>query len=297
MKQFKRQLASIASPLLFAKYYKKRDVNWNKHKFACTISFDLDYSADCLALPTLIEDLDSKGIKASFACIGKWIERYPKEHALIIDSGHEIINHTYSHPDNDELKNSNRFDKISKGAQEFEIAKFEEVCEKVLSYKAVGFRAPHFGDLNNQNVYEILANREYLYSSGTNMTVTKSHGYPYFPSKMDFKIQDEQQENNYDVLELPIMSCPVHYFPVFDTTHCYHSNPPAHSKTGEFFSMFKKSIQQAEKYGLYANYYFDPKDTRNNPDFDLILDFVSKQDAWLATSEMVAKFYKKVNSI
>ena len=128
MKTLKRRIATIAAPFLFKKYFKNRKVNWNSKKFAVTISFDLDYSTDCIALPELVQELDSRNIKASFACIGKWIEKYPKQHSVILDSRHEIINHTYSHPDNHELKNFKRFDEISYAEQEKEIEMFEKIC-------------------------------------------------------------------------------------------------------------------------------------------------------------------------
>ena len=43
--------------------------------------------------------LERENIKATFFLVGQWIERYPDSVRQIVDAGHEIGNHSYSHVD------------------------------------------------------------------------------------------------------------------------------------------------------------------------------------------------------
>jgi chitin deacetylase len=45
----------------------------------------------------ILSILDSENVKATFFLIGEAIQEYPEETKKIIDAGHEIGNHTYSH--------------------------------------------------------------------------------------------------------------------------------------------------------------------------------------------------------
>jgi len=56
--------------------------------------------------------LEQYRLPASFACIGKWIEEFPEVHRGLVDKGHEIINHTYSHPDNEQLDPNRKFNEL-----------------------------------------------------------------------------------------------------------------------------------------------------------------------------------------
>lgn len=45
----------------------------------------------------ILEILDDKNVKATFFVVGKIFEKYPLEGEAIIENGHEIGNHSYSH--------------------------------------------------------------------------------------------------------------------------------------------------------------------------------------------------------
>ncbi len=45
----------------------------------------------------IIEELAKYDAKATFFCLGKNAEQYPDLHKLIVDNGHKVGNHTYSH--------------------------------------------------------------------------------------------------------------------------------------------------------------------------------------------------------
>lgn len=49
--------------------------------------------------PQLLDALKEKGVKASFFCVGMHVEKYPEVARRIVNEGHDIGNHTYSHKD------------------------------------------------------------------------------------------------------------------------------------------------------------------------------------------------------
>ncbi len=290
-----RKLVSAAAPLLFKHYFgaePRERVSWKGKKAAVTISFDPDYPEDVHGIPKLLEQLDSFGFRASFACVGKWIEAFPKIHEKILEAKCEIINHTLTHPNNELLNPDEFFNELDERKMEEEIAGFERVCKKLLDCKPEGFRSPHFGDLHSQSVYNVLERRGYLYSSSTNLTRTESRGFPYNPSKKDFL---KKTKPAYSLLELPVMSCPQHYFPVFDTWHCFRASPPAHFKKGEFPRLFARAVDYALEYGIYANFYFDPRDVFDLKDFTRALQLLNerKKDLWIAPSVEIARFWNQ----
>jgi peptidoglycan/xylan/chitin deacetylase (PgdA/CDA1 family) len=286
LRKIARNLIKPFVPIALDNYFSK---NKNKQKQGVTtISFDCDMPPDIDALPKLLELLNSHNIKSSFACIGKWIEKDPRVHRNILDGGHEIINHTYSHPNS--VFNDALFNKISEKEQKAEIVNFEKVCKKLLDYKPVGFRTPHLGNLHGQFVYPILEELGYLYSSSTTLTQTKSYGLPYFPSKENFLVSGNR---SYSVLELPLMVCPEHYFPIFDSWHCFRSNPPAHAKAGAFFETFEKAVSMVTNHNAVGTFYFDPADVANCKDFEDGLEFLCENKVRVKTCEWVARAWVK----
>ena len=152
-------LSSSMYPFFLKSYFKSGEdisTSESRKKTCFTLSFDCDYEEDIKALPDLLAKLESQNIKASFACIGKLIEKFPAQHRLILQHGHEIINHTYSHPAHEELDRVKSFNEISPEERKEEILKCHEVCKKVLNYEPGGFRVPHFGRAFTNDTYQIL---------------------------------------------------------------------------------------------------------------------------------------------
>ena len=47
--------------------------------------------------PWILGQLSNYGAKATFFCLGKNVEQYPDLFQMIVDAGHNVGNHTYSH--------------------------------------------------------------------------------------------------------------------------------------------------------------------------------------------------------
>ena len=130
---------------------------WLRKRAALTLSFDCDYSRDVGAFPHACDQLRAHDISASFAVVGLWVERYPDLHRSLVDAGHEIVNHTYSHPDNEEINPGRKFRLISREEKKEELVRAHEIIASVLGIECDGCRIPHFKDLFTPEIYGILA--------------------------------------------------------------------------------------------------------------------------------------------
>lgn len=92
--------------------------------------------------PKFLDLLKEKNIKATFFCIGKRIDKYPKIFQRIIAEGHSIGNHTYSHSNNTGFLSSSKMIE--------EIEKCDEVISKIGNIKTNFYRPP-FG-VTNPNI-------------------------------------------------------------------------------------------------------------------------------------------------
>lgn len=278
---FKRIIAKIA-PSYYTNYLFRNNASkmaWRGKKACFSLSFDLDYTRDILSLSPLLDILNSYQFKASFACIGKFIEKYPKEHLKIIEKGHEIINHTYSHPNNEELNPNRKFNKLTIKEQREEIIKCHKSCKDVLGYIPIGFRTPHFGNLHTKEVYAIIKELGYFYSSSVPAIKTSDFGLPFKTN---------------DIIEFPLSNCPKHPFAVFDTWHSLERGNGKHAKSDEFYNLFKKLIDIGIDANSYVNLYFDPQDVINFKGFKMALDYLEqrKGDIWIATyKDIFEKIY------
>jgi len=89
----------------------------------------------------ILEVLDKYQVKASFFCIGKNIENHPDVFRLILDKGHFIGNHTYSH--------TRAMGFLSTRRLIDEITRCDEICREIGGITPVTFRPP-FGIINPQ---------------------------------------------------------------------------------------------------------------------------------------------------
>jgi len=242
-----------------------------------TLSFDCDYEEDVKALPQILNMLEQYRIPASFACIGRWIEEFPELHRSILDKGHEIINHTYSHPDNEQLDPDRRFNELSWREKRGQIEKCHKVCRELLNYEPVGFRTPHFGRLFSEEDYQILRELNYLYSSSTRAVATPENGQPFLAKE--------------GILEFPLSSCPKHPFTIFDSWHTVSLRTPssAHRNNADFLKWFKRLVDLAITTRSYINVYWDPQDIIKVSSFEQVLKYLAdrRDKIWLATYSQI----------
>jgi peptidoglycan/xylan/chitin deacetylase (PgdA/CDA1 family) len=253
------------------------NINSNKISKTITISFDCDSAKDVKALPLLLETLSSFEVKASFACVGKLIEKYPKEHQLIIENKNELINHTYTHPFSEALGSHKRFDRLTMEEQKEEVIRCHRVCKTTLNYEPVGFRIPHFGIQYTDTIYSILSEIGYSYSSSILAVKSPTYGVPYTVN---------------EIVEFPLITCPRHPYQAFDTHHAFRSKITAH-KEEKFYEVFTKLIEFGIKRRMFINMYFDPQDVMHLNDFERCLEYL-KDRVDVETYNNISSTLKKV---
>jgi len=101
------------------------------------ISFDAAWGAELT--PQILDILDEYNVKATFFLVGFWVEKYPDRLQEIYKRGHEIGNHSQSHPHMSCLT----AEKVKE-----EIETVNERIEACIGVKPTVFRAP-FGDYND----------------------------------------------------------------------------------------------------------------------------------------------------
>lgn len=104
------------------------------------ISFDAAWGADYT--PTLLKILKENNIKTTFFLTGIWVRKYPEMVKAIAAAGHELGNHTTTHPHCNDLP-ENEFIK--------ELKENEEMIARLTGKRTRLFRPP-FGEYNNTNI-------------------------------------------------------------------------------------------------------------------------------------------------
>lgn len=114
-------------------------IHSNKQIKANEIAITFDDGPHPEFTPKVLDLLNKYNAKATFFCIGKYIEKHPEIVKTILDQGHTIGNHTYSH------ENSFGFYKTAKVVKDLE--KTNEIITKHFSLTPQLFR-PAFGVTN-----------------------------------------------------------------------------------------------------------------------------------------------------
>ncbi|GAW94124.1 polysaccharide deacetylase family protein [Calderihabitans maritimus] len=114
------------------------------------VALTFDDGPDPRYTPAILDILQEKKVPATFFLVGKHVERYPQIARRIVDEGHEIGNHTYSHAN-------------LLGASSFKIRREIEAAEKAIK-KATGRRPAYFRPprgLYSRTLRDILSEKNY----------------------------------------------------------------------------------------------------------------------------------------
>ncbi|NDV27180.1 polysaccharide deacetylase family protein [Desulfovibrio sp. JC010] len=261
-----RRLVHRCCPQFYFKNFMRKQVN-PLGRPAYALTFDFDFEKDIEAFPRLLDLLNAHDIKAGMAVIGKFVEKYPDIHKRAVDEGHEIINHTYTHPDNPHWAPDRFFNKLSYAEQKDEIARAHEVIHDVLSVECVGFRTPHYGNLHTESVYPILSELGYKYSSSTAACAYKGYGAPAMHS--------------HGVMEIPT-GCSLNFpFAIFDSWNMLRKQNPFLGDDDLFVKEFAQTIDFIVQNNLFLTHYFDPYDIVKNRKIERVLEQLGKLETVL----------------
>lgn len=102
------------------------------------ISFDAAWGADYTH--DILDILDERNIKTTFFLVGFWVDKHPELVKEIAERGHEIANHSTTHP---------HMSKLSREQIISEINTTQKKIEELAGDKAVRLIRPPFGDYND----------------------------------------------------------------------------------------------------------------------------------------------------
>lgn len=108
-----------------------------------SISFDAAWGNE--DTQTLIDILGKYNVKATFFVVGGWVDSFPESVKALSDAGHEIMNHSDTHP---------YMTKISKEEMKKEVEACNLKIESITGKKPTLLRAP-YGDYNNDVVQAV----------------------------------------------------------------------------------------------------------------------------------------------
>ncbi len=111
------------------------NVETNDKKVALTINCAWDDKD----IDSIIETLNKYDVKLTFFVVGTWAENYPESLKKIYDNGHEIANHSYSHPHINKMSLEENINQINKCSD-----KIKEITGKPTTL----YRGP-YGEYNN----------------------------------------------------------------------------------------------------------------------------------------------------
>ena len=104
------------------------------------VAFSFDASWGAERTERILDILDQHSIKTTFFLTGFWVDEYPHYVKLIAERGHEIGNHTFSHP---------HLSGMSEEQIKEELLKLEQMIGGLTGKRPDLFRAP-FGEYSNQ---------------------------------------------------------------------------------------------------------------------------------------------------
>jgi peptidoglycan/xylan/chitin deacetylase (PgdA/CDA1 family) len=105
------------------------------------IALTFDAGADVGTTPQLLDVLRDRGVRSTFFIAGAYADRYPGVIARMADEGHELANHSYSHPD---------FRNLSEAQMRTEIRRGTASIETASGVRVVPLWRPPFGSRNSQ---------------------------------------------------------------------------------------------------------------------------------------------------
>ena len=112
----------------------------DKDQKICAMSFDAAWGAE--DTPVLIKILDDYDVKTTFFVVGDWVDKYPDAVKALSDAGHEIMNHSDTHP---------HMTSLTKEKMIKEVTDCNNKIKSITGVEPILFRPP-YGDYNNDVV-------------------------------------------------------------------------------------------------------------------------------------------------
>lgn len=106
-----------------------------------------DAGSDRGSAAEILDMLAAEDITASFGITGQWAENNPDLVARLVDEGHELFNHTYSHDSFTGFSTGNP--PLTEAERIEEITRTDEIFEEIAGIDGRPFWRPPYGDLDD----------------------------------------------------------------------------------------------------------------------------------------------------
>jgi peptidoglycan/xylan/chitin deacetylase (PgdA/CDA1 family) len=116
------------------------------------VALTFDAGADWRPVKAILAALEQRQLKATFFLTGEWIEKNPKTTQLIVSSGHELGNHSWSHP---------AFTKLSDDEVREQLRRTETIVQEVTGKSSRPYFRPPLGD-RDARVRRLVGEEGYL---------------------------------------------------------------------------------------------------------------------------------------
>lgn len=108
-----------------------------KEEKVVSISFDAAWGNE--QTQTLLDILDKYKVKSTFFLVGQWVDKYPDSVKDIYKAGHDVGNHSNTHPHMPQMSSKQMLDELND---------CNDKVEKLIGKRPTVFRPP-YGDYNN----------------------------------------------------------------------------------------------------------------------------------------------------
>ena len=105
----------VKKPQWLRRFY--GDCTWEVNTPEKVLYLTFDDGPDPGETPFVIEQLNRFNAKGTFFCIGKNVEAHPELYNALIDNGHTVGNHSYSHIDGWRTNNKKYYDDVAAAAK------------------------------------------------------------------------------------------------------------------------------------------------------------------------------------
>ncbi len=106
------------------------------------LTFDAGYENGCT--PAILDALKKHNVRATFFLVGNYITSCPDLVKRMVEEGHNIANHTYSHPNMSNISSVESFRK--------ELESLEKTCKEVTGQEMKKYYRPPQGKFSQENL-------------------------------------------------------------------------------------------------------------------------------------------------
>ncbi|HET7035088.1 MAG TPA: polysaccharide deacetylase family protein [Thermomicrobiaceae bacterium] len=112
------------------------------------IALTFDAGSDRGYASRILDTLADTGVKASFGMTGIWAQQNPDLVKRMVADGHQLINHSWDHPDFTQISSAQRADQLQRTRQ---------FIQQLTGYEVRPFFRPPFGAYNDQVLIDLQA--------------------------------------------------------------------------------------------------------------------------------------------